>query len=70
VKNAAQPIFGESRIMRTTDLGATWNRVGSPPADVSSVVPDPLVPQLLFASGDHLAPRLHLDQRMGVPFSG
>jgi hypothetical protein len=38
--------------MRTTDLGATWNRVGSPPADVSTVVSDPLTPVVLLAGGD------------------
>jgi uncharacterized protein (TIGR03437 family) len=52
VKNAAQPIFGESRIMRTTDLGTTWTRVGYPPQDISVVVPDPVAPQVLFAAGD------------------
>jgi Beta-propeller repeat len=25
VKNAAQPVFGESRILRSTDLGPTWD---------------------------------------------
>jgi photosystem II stability/assembly factor-like uncharacterized protein len=30
-KNAAQPVFGESEILRTTDLGATWSRVAMPP---------------------------------------
>jgi hypothetical protein len=52
VKNAAQLNFGESRVMRTTDLGATWTRVGSPPEDVSAVVVDPVTPQVLFARGD------------------
>jgi hypothetical protein len=31
VKNAAQPVIGESRILRSTDLGATWTRMGLPP---------------------------------------
>jgi len=52
VKNAAQPVFGEARILRTTDLGTTWTRVGSPPQDVNVVVPDPVTPQVLFAAGD------------------
>ncbi len=52
VKNAAQAEFGESRIMRTADLGVTWTRVGSPSRDVNVVVPDPVVPQVLFAGGD------------------
>src|SRR5579871_1284852 len=51
VKNASQTRFGESRILRTTDLGATWTRVGSPPVDVSVVVPDPADTQVLFAGG-------------------
>jgi hypothetical protein len=51
VKNAVQPSFGESRIMRTTDLGVTWTRVGSPPQDVNLVVPDPVALQILFAAG-------------------
>jgi uncharacterized protein (TIGR03437 family) len=51
VKNAAQPIFGDSRILRTTDLGATWKTVGSPPADVTAIVPDPTTAQVLFAGG-------------------
>ncbi|MCU1232113.1 MAG: glycosyl hydrolase, repeat-containing protein [Candidatus Solibacter sp.] len=52
VKNAAQPAFGEARIMRTTDLGVTWTRVGAPPANVIAVVADPVTPQILFAGGD------------------
>lgn len=43
VKNAAQPVFGAARILRTTDLGVTWTRVGSPPdATVTAVAPDPV----------------------------
>ncbi len=52
VKNAAQPAFGDARIMRTTDLGVTWTRTGTPPQDVTAVVPDPVAPQVLFAGGD------------------
>jgi uncharacterized protein (TIGR03437 family) len=52
VKNAAQPAFGDARIMRTTDLGVTWTRVGTPPQDVNVVVPDPTTPQVLFAGGN------------------
>ena len=37
--------------MRTTDLGITWTRVGSPPQDVNLVVPDPVALQILFAAG-------------------
>jgi hypothetical protein len=44
VKNAAQPAMGEAQVLRTTDLGATWSRVNVP-ADVTSVVPDPVDPQ-------------------------
>ncbi len=50
VKNAAQPAFGESSILRTTDLGATWSRVGMPPCAVTLVVADPVSSQTLFAS--------------------
>ena len=32
-KNAAQPAFGEARILRSTDLGVTWSSTGFPPAD-------------------------------------
>jgi photosystem II stability/assembly factor-like uncharacterized protein len=51
VRNAAQSLFGDSRILRSTDLGATWKPVGSPPADVTAIVPDPVDPQVLFAGG-------------------
>jgi uncharacterized protein (TIGR03437 family) len=51
VKNAAQPAFAEARIVRTTDLGATWKPVGSPSADVSRLGPDPADPRVLFAGG-------------------
>ena len=53
VKNAAQPLFGDSRILRTTDLGKTWDRVGSPPEDVAAMASDPSTPQVLFAVGAH-----------------
>lgn len=48
VQNAAQPATGEARVLRTADLGATWSRVDVP-ADVTSVVPDPVDPQVVFA---------------------
>ena len=51
VKNAAQGSFGEARLLRTTDLGATWSKVNAP-ADLLSVVPDPVDPQTLFALSD------------------
>ena len=50
VKNAEQPVFGESTILRTTDLGVTWTHVASPPGGASVVVADPIVPQVIFAS--------------------
>ena len=31
VKNAAQPVLADATIMSTSDLGTTWNHVGSPP---------------------------------------
>jgi uncharacterized protein (TIGR03437 family) len=52
VKNAAQPGFGDARIMRTMDLGITWKPVGTPPRDVNSIVPDPTTSRVLFAGGD------------------
>ena len=33
------------------DLGATWLHMSLPPSDVSVVVPDPVSPQIIFASG-------------------
>ncbi len=51
VKNAAQPVFGESAILRTTDLGATWSRVGSPAGSAVAVIADPADPQVIFTSG-------------------
>lgn len=51
VKNAAQPASGLAGIMRTADLGATWTRVGSPPQDITVSAPDPIAPEVLFASG-------------------
>jgi uncharacterized protein (TIGR03437 family) len=51
VRNAAQPVFGDARIQRSTDLGATWKPLNSPPSDVGAIVPDPAAPQILFAGG-------------------
>jgi uncharacterized protein (TIGR03437 family) len=53
VKNAAQPSFGEARILRSTDLGTTWTRAGFPPNDVSAVVADPVMDSVLFAAGSN-----------------
>ena len=53
VKNAEQPVFGDSRILRTTNLGATWTASGNPPADVTVVVADPVSPQVLFSGGSN-----------------
>ncbi len=50
VRNAAQPALGDSRLMRSTDFGATWKPVGSPPADLTGVTADPADPATLFAS--------------------
>src|SRR5579863_3029264 len=52
VQNAFQPTFGDATILRTLDLGATWNRVGSPPDAPAVVVPDPVLAQLLFAGSN------------------
>src|SRR5262252_4186552 len=51
-KNAAQPSFGDARILRTTDLGVTWIRAGFPPTEVNVVVPDPISTQIIFAGGN------------------
>ena len=51
VVNAAQPTIGEARILRSTDLGATWTHLGLPPSDVTVVVPDPVLPQVIFSAG-------------------
>jgi len=51
VLNAAQPIIGESRILRSTDLGTTWTHMGLPPSDVNVVVPDPTSSQIIFSAG-------------------
>src|SRR5580700_7158507 len=48
-KNAAQPALADATILRTSDLGITWIRVGSPPGVTSVLVPDPVAPQVLFA---------------------
>jgi photosystem II stability/assembly factor-like uncharacterized protein len=53
VKNAEQPVFGDARILRTNNLGATWTASGYPPADVTVVVADPVSPQLLFSGGSN-----------------
>ena len=37
--------------MKTTDLGLTWTRVGSPLQDVTVLAADPVSPQVLFAAG-------------------
>ena len=51
VSNAQQAAFGDTSILRTTDLGATWARLASPPGGASNIAPDPTTPQVLFASG-------------------
>lgn len=51
VENAEQPNFGDARILKTTDLGNTWTRVGNPPQDVTAVAVDPTAPQVIFAAG-------------------
>jgi uncharacterized protein (TIGR03437 family) len=51
VKNAEQPVFGESSILRTTDLGATWTHVGYPPGGTGALAADPVAPQVIFAIG-------------------
>jgi uncharacterized protein (TIGR03437 family) len=51
VKNAAQSLFAEGHILRTSDLGATWSKVDAP-ADVTSIVPDPVDQQVLFGLSD------------------
>src|ERR1700722_1106550 len=51
VKNAAQPVIGEARILSSTNLGATWTKAGLPPTDVTVVAPDPVNPQIIFAEG-------------------
>jgi len=50
--NAAQPVIGESRILRSTDLGVTWTHMGLPPSDVTVVVPDPVNALVIFAAGN------------------
>jgi uncharacterized protein (TIGR03437 family) len=49
-KNAFQPTFGDASVLRSTDLGNTWTRVAAP-LDVTSIFPDPVAPQVLFAGG-------------------
>ena len=51
VKNAAQPVIGEARILIGTNLGASWTKAGLPPTDVTVVAPDPVNPQIIFAEG-------------------
>jgi uncharacterized protein (TIGR03437 family) len=49
VRNAEQPAFAESSILRTYNLGVTWTRVANPPGGATSLAPDPTSPQILFA---------------------
>jgi uncharacterized protein (TIGR03437 family) len=49
VRNAEQPSFADSSILRTTNLGVTWTRVANPPGGATSLAPDPTSPQILFA---------------------
>lgn len=54
VKNAAQPKFGDARILRSTsvfDNFSSWQPVGSPPADVTAVASDPALLSVLYAAG-------------------
>jgi hypothetical protein len=48
VRNAAQPVLGSAKILRSTDGGGTWSKIPNPPV-WSSLVPDPVNPQVLFA---------------------
>jgi uncharacterized protein (TIGR03437 family) len=51
VRNASQSAFAEARVLRTTNLGATWTGLKAPP-EVASLLPDPVDPQVLFGWGD------------------
>src|ERR1700722_14240295 len=51
VKNAAQPVIGEARILSSTNLGATWTKAGFSPTDVTVVAPDPVNPLIIFSEG-------------------
>src|ERR1700722_16651167 len=51
VKNAAQPVIGEARILSSTNLGVTWTKAGLPSTDVTVVASDPVNPQIIFAEG-------------------
>ena len=49
VKNAAQPLLGDSVIMRSLDRGQTWERLPAhPPAAAVAMAPDPSNPDTLF----------------------
>ena len=53
VRGGVQSVFGDARILRTTDLGVTWTKLGLPPSDVTVVVADPATSQVLFAGGSN-----------------
>src|SRR5487761_2105114 len=42
VKNAAQPALAEAAVMRSTDLGTSWTRVGLPASTLIAITPDPV----------------------------
>ncbi len=56
VKNAAQGQIGSSQLMRSTDRGATWVKLTSPPpaAGAPQIVPHPVLPQTLFATSSNV----------------
>jgi uncharacterized protein (TIGR03437 family) len=51
VKNAAQPAFGDARVLKSVDLFGNWQPLGSPPADVTAIAADSVLPWILFAAG-------------------
>lgn len=50
VKNAAQPALAEAAVMRSTDLGTSWTRVGLPASTLIAITPDPVSAATLYVS--------------------
>ena len=72
VKSAWQPDFADATLLRTVDLGTTWNRVNAPPDPNALIFPDPAAAQILFASartGIYRSTDSGLHWRLVYPFS-
>ncbi len=51
MKNAMQPLIGEAPLMRSTDGGQTWQKIGGVPVPAFEIAPHPVDPRVLLLGG-------------------